>query len=47
MGKDATAAIQKDIEIAETLGIQGTPFFVMNREVFAGAVPLSILEGAL
>lgn len=44
---EASDAIQHDIEMAKTLGIQGTPFFMMNGEVFAGAVPLSVLEGAL
>lgn len=43
----AGAAIQKDINLAEQLGIEGTPFFVMNNVVFTGALPLSELEKIL
>jgi len=43
----ADLAIQQDLEIAETLGIDGTPFFIMNGEVLAGAVSLADLEAAL
>jgi len=45
--QDATNAIQKDVELAETLGISGTPFFVMNGETFSGAVQESFLEAHL
>lgn len=45
--KAAEAAINQDLELAEKLGIDGTPFFVMNGEAFAGAVDLSDLEGAI
>ncbi len=45
--KNAEAAIQEDIRLAETLGLQGTPFLVMNSEAFHGAVQLSDLEQAL
>lgn len=45
--KNAEAAIQEDIRLAETLGLQGTPFLVMNSEAFNGAVQLSDLEQAL
>jgi protein-disulfide isomerase len=43
----ATAAINQDLEIAEKLGVEGTPFFVMNGEALPGAVQLSDLETAL
>ena len=43
----ASAAIQKDIELATGLGISGTPFFVMNGETFSGAVELSQMEKIL
>ena len=36
--------IQKDVELAEQLGVSGTPAFVMNGTVFSGAVPLSELN---
>ncbi|NJP10555.1 MAG: thioredoxin domain-containing protein [Leptolyngbyaceae cyanobacterium RU_5_1] len=36
--------IQKDVELAEQLGVSGTPSFVMNGTVFSGAVPLSELN---
>lgn len=46
-GDAAKAAIQQDISMAEELGISGTPFFVMNGEVFSGAVQLSDMEEVL
>ena len=45
--KAASAAIEKDIEMAERSGIQGTPFFAMNGKTFTGAISLSELEKAL
>ncbi|MEW6493312.1 MAG: thioredoxin domain-containing protein [Cyanobacteriota bacterium] len=44
---NADAAIQEDIRLAQTLGLEGTPFLVMNSEAFNGAVQLSELEKAL
>jgi protein-disulfide isomerase len=46
-GDAASKAIQQDMEIAKMLGITGTPFFVMNGEVFSGAVHLSDMENVL
>ena len=43
----ASEKISQDIELAESLGIQGTPFFILNEEVFSGAVGLSELETRL
>ncbi|WP_413163636.1 DsbA family protein [Capilliphycus salinus ALCB114379] len=43
----AEAAIQKDLELAQGLGLSGTPFFVMNGETFSGAVELSKMEEVL
>lgn len=43
----ATAAIQQDIQMAEKLGVDGTPFFVMNGEPFSGALQVSDLEEIL
>jgi protein-disulfide isomerase len=43
----ADSAIEEDIRLAETLGLSGTPFFVLNGEAFSGAVQLSDLENAL
>jgi protein-disulfide isomerase len=45
--KAAETAINQDLELAEKLGIDGTPFFVMNGEAFAGAVALADLEEAV
>lgn len=45
--QDANIAVQKDIELAEKLGISGTPFFIMNEETFSGAVQKSFLENRL
>jgi protein-disulfide isomerase len=43
----AEQAIGKDILLAEKLGIDGTPFFVMNSENFSGVVQLSNIEKIL
>lgn len=43
----ANTEIQQDLAMAEALGIDGTPFFLMNGEVLAGAVSLADLEAAL
>lgn len=43
----ASAAIQKDLELAEKLGVAGTPFLVMNGEPLAGAVQVPELEALL
>lgn len=43
----ADFAIAKDMELANKIGIQGTPLFVFNGQFFSGAVPLSTLEEAL
>lgn len=43
----ANVAIGQDMQLAQMLGIQGTPFFVMNGEAFSGAVQLSELESIL
>lgn len=45
--QDASTAVQKDMELAQKLGISGTPFFVMNEETFSGAVQESFLENRL
>lgn len=45
--QDAITAVQKDMELAEKLGISGTPFFVMNEEIFSGAIQESFLENML
>lgn len=43
----AEAAIQKDVQLAQQLGIEGTPFFIMNGKTFSGAVELSEMETIL
>ncbi|MEG4489702.1 MULTISPECIES: DsbA family protein [unclassified Microcoleus] len=43
----AEAAIEKDVQLAQQLGIQGTPFFIMNGQTFSGAVELSEMESIL
>lgn len=40
----AQTAIEQDMELANQLGISGTPFFVMKDKVFSGAVELSEFE---
>jgi len=39
--------IAQDIKLAETLGISGTPVFIMGGEILTGAVPISDLENVL
>ncbi|MDJ0600889.1 MAG: DsbA family protein [Crocosphaera sp.] len=45
--KKADLVIAKDMELANKIGIQGTPLFVFNGQFFSGAIPLSTLEKAL
>ncbi|MBH8560798.1 DsbA family protein [Nostoc sp. CENA67] len=45
--EEVNTAIEKDKELAEKLGIRGTPFFFINGETLSGAVPLSKLESVL
>ncbi|GAB4186118.1 MAG: thioredoxin domain-containing protein [Coleofasciculaceae cyanobacterium] len=44
---NADGAIEEDMRLAETLGLTGTPFLVLNGEAFSGGVQLSDLEKAL
>jgi len=46
-GEAASAAIQKDVELAEKLGVAGTPFLVMNGNPLSGAVEVPELEALL
>ncbi len=43
----ALKAIQADVQLATGLGASGTPFFVMNGEIFSGAVDLTKMEEVL
>ena len=45
--KAAEAAIAQDVQMAEKLGVDGTPFFVMNGNIFSGSVELGDLEATL
>ncbi|MGV0024213.1 DsbA family protein [Phormidesmis priestleyi] len=45
--KAAEAAIVQDLLLGEKLGVEGTPFFVMNGAVLAGSVELPELEATL
>lgn len=44
---EAQAAIEQDMQLANQLGINGTPFFVMKDKVFSGAIELSEFEKLL
>jgi protein-disulfide isomerase len=43
----ANTEIQQDIQLAEKLGLSGTPFFIMKSETVSGAVQLTDLEKLL
>lgn len=43
----ANAAIQRDVLLAQSLGVNGTPFFLLGREPLAGALPATAFEQAL
>ncbi len=43
----AAEAIDKDMQLAEQLGIDGTPFLVMGNQVMSGAVEREVLEETL
>ncbi|TVR07087.1 MAG: disulfide bond formation protein DsbA [Phormidium sp. GEM2.Bin31] len=43
----AIAAVQTDLELADQLGLTGTPTFFINGESFTGAVPLEEMEAVL
>ncbi len=43
----ASRSIAADVELAEMLQIEGTPFFALQDKTFAGAVQLTDLEQAL
>jgi protein-disulfide isomerase len=43
----AKQAIQKDLQLAQRLGLNSTPFFFLNEQALSGAVKLSELEQAL
>ena len=43
----ATQAIEQDTKMATQLGVDGTPFFVMNGQAFSGGVQLADLEATL
>ena len=45
--KQAITSIQKDLQLAQQLQINGTPFFVLGNQAFSGAVPLSEMEATL
>ncbi|MBD2336966.1 thioredoxin domain-containing protein [Calothrix sp. FACHB-156] len=43
----AEQAIRKDIQLAEKLGLSGTPFLIMNSNNFSGVVQLANIESLL
>jgi protein-disulfide isomerase len=45
--QDAIDSIGKDMQLAARLGISGTPSFVLNGEIFSGAVQRSFLDEKL
>ncbi|WP_227498531.1 thioredoxin domain-containing protein [Synechococcus sp. PCC 7336] len=45
--RESRQAIERDLEIANALGIRSTPTFVMNNLLIPGAAPLNLFEQAL
>lgn len=43
----AATAVRQDTQLAEALGVDGTPFFIMNGQAFSGILELSDLEELL
>lgn len=43
----ASAAIGQDVQLAESLGLAGTPFFLIDTETFSGPIQLSEMENLL
>lgn len=43
----AQAAIDKDVELAQALGMRGTPTFIMNGLLIPGGAPLAFFEEAI
>lgn len=43
----ADQAVKSDIDLAEGLGITGTPFFLMNESTFSGLVDATVLQQKL
>jgi protein-disulfide isomerase len=43
----AAAAVAQDVQLGQSLGINGTPFFIFNGQPFSGAVPVEELEARL
>ncbi|QLE59570.1 DsbA family protein [Nostoc sp. TCL26-01] len=43
----ADTTISKDIQLAQSLGVDGTPFFVMNNQNFSGALQVTEIAGKL
>ncbi|NMG05854.1 thioredoxin domain-containing protein [Brasilonema sp. UFV-L1] len=43
----ADTAIEKDKQLAQSLGVSGTPFFVMNGKALSGALQLAEMENVL
>jgi protein-disulfide isomerase len=45
--QSALPAIQQDIDLANSLGIEGTPFLILNGEIWNGPIDLPSLEAAI
>ncbi len=44
---EAQAAVEKEAELAQQLGLQGTPTFLMNELLIPGGAPLELFEEAV
>ncbi len=44
---DIEAEIKKHIETAQSLGIQGTPGFLINEKIFRGYIPYDVIQKTL
>ena len=44
---EAQSAVEKDAELAQQLGLRGTPTFLMNELLIPGGAPLELFEEAV
>ena len=46
-GKKVSDILAEDQQDAQKLGVEGTPYFLVNNMVVRGALPLDLFKGAV